>query len=96
MRIFVFSIGLASVLLHTAEAVRLQQVEAQSEEVLDEDFAQTETEAGGDDCDHQSMPTINIINNNRNMTGYAGCMGGMGGMMGGMGGPSQSASSPNG
>ena len=54
----------------------------------------------------QSMPTINIIDNNRNMTGVApgggggggGCGGGAGPMgMGGMGGvPFQAAAAPQG
>ena len=82
MRI-VFSVALsAAVLLTGSQAIKLKELD---DEV--ESLAQTELEQDG-----QSMPTINIIDNNRNMTGVApscGC-GGMGG------GPFQGAMSPNG
>ena len=82
MRI-VFSVALsAAVLLSGSQAIKLKEID---DEV--ENLAQTELEQDG-----QSMPTINIIDNNRNMTGVApscGC-----GPMGG--GPFQGAMSPNG
>ena len=85
MRI-VFSVGLLGAILLSSPtiAVRLGQGASDDDSLNNtENLAQTE-QAG------QSMPTINIINNNRNMTGVAssggggGCMGGGGG--GGMGG----------
>ena len=86
MRI-VFSVALsAAVFLSGTQAVRLRDLDDEAATL-----AQTELEQDG-----QSMPTINIIDNNRNMTGVApscGCGGGMGGMGGG---PFQSAMSPNG
>ena len=82
MRI-VFSVAVSAALLFSnSQAVKLRELDDELETL-----AQTELEQDG-----QSMPTINIIDNNRNMTGVApscGC-----GMMGG--GPFQGAMSPNG
>ena len=85
MRI-VFSVALsAAVFLSGTQAVRLRDLDDETATL-----AQTELEQDG-----QSMPTINIIDNNRNMTGVAPSCGCGGGMPGG-GGPFQSAMSPNG
>ena len=85
MRI-VFSVALsAAIFLSGTQAVRLRDLDDEAATL-----AQTELEQDG-----QSMPTINIIDNNRNMTGVAPSCGCGGGMPGG-GGPFQAAMSPNG